>query len=60
MAPWRGTRKKPSANSGAISAGGRASGTGAANVLAQRDLLPARAGTASAVPSAGTWSSWAT
>ena len=27
MAPWRGTRKKPSANSGAIAAGGRASGT---------------------------------
>ena len=28
MAPCRGTRKKPSANSGASSAGGRASGTG--------------------------------
>ena len=27
MAPCRGTRKKPSANSGANSAGGRASGT---------------------------------
>ena len=54
IAPCRGTRKKPSANSGANSAGGRASGTGPGTSSRSVDLLAGRAGTSAAPPSAGT------